>query len=79
MEVRTTYEPYEEPKEWTSDHGQLSWKAYGEIVVTCSEHGEVIRHLATHQFHAEYPEHHGNADLARRNHLHFEHGIWMAL
>ncbi|QJS09114.1 hypothetical protein HKX69_05940 [Streptomyces argyrophyllae] len=70
-----TYEPYPEPKRWTSDGGRLHWRADGDVVVTCSEHGEISRLLSTSLFDKEHPEYNGNSILARDNHLFFNHGI----
>lgn len=70
-----SFEAYEEPKRWSTDEGRLRWSADGEVVVTCSEHGEVSRLLSTAHLSKEYPEYHGNSCLARDNHLWFEHGI----
>jgi hypothetical protein len=69
--VDITFEPYAEPKVWRSDIGEHT--AYGDIVVTCAQHGEVIRFLATNPLTAERPETHGNATLWRGNHLRSEH------
>jgi hypothetical protein len=44
-------------------------------VVTCSEHGEVGKGLATSHLDKEYPWYHSNAVLAQDNHMWFEHGI----
>ena len=69
--VTITFEPYETPKKWRSDIGEHT--AYGDVIVTCPDHGEVSRHLSTCTLDAEYPFIHKNAALWRRNHLRTEH------
>jgi hypothetical protein len=73
--MNLSFEKYPEPKRWTSDGGRLRWIAYGDVVVTCSEHGEVSRNLATSGLAEEYPWIERNAVLAQDNHLWFDHGI----
>jgi hypothetical protein len=70
--VTVTYEAYATPKVWRSDIGQH--KATGDVVVTCSEHGEVIRFMATSYLDAEHPSTHRNANLWKGNHLRDAHG-----
>ncbi|MGJ3559660.1 hypothetical protein ACR6C2_16950 [Streptomyces sp. INA 01156] len=70
-----SYEEYPEPKRWTSDGGRLRWSADGDVVVTCSEHGEISRLLSTSLLAKEYPWISGNSVLAQDNHLWFDHGI----
>lgn len=70
-DVTITYEPYAEPKTWRSDIGEHT--ATGDVVVTCPEHGEVIRFLATDSLCITHPSTHTNAALWRRNHLRDEH------
>ena len=74
-EMNLSFEEFEEPKRWTSDGGRLHWIAYGNIVVTCSDHGEIIRFLATSHLEAEAPRRHRNATLWEGNHLRQDHGI----
>jgi hypothetical protein len=73
--MNISFKEYPEPKRWTSDGGRLHWVAYGDVVVTCSEHGEVGRTLATSTLAKEYPWYEGNAVLAQDNHMWFSHGI----
>jgi hypothetical protein len=73
--MNTSFVEYPEPKRWTSDGGRLHWVAYGDVVVTCSEHGEVSRLPATSGFDKQYPWLKGNSVLAHDNHMWFEHGI----
>ncbi|MFI1530027.1 hypothetical protein [Streptomyces griseus] len=70
-----TFEGFPEPKRWTSDHGRLHWVAYGNVVVTCSEHGEIYRGLSTTGLEEKHPWAHRNAALWERNHLRDDHGI----
>lgn len=73
--VTISFEDYPERKRWTSDGGRLHWSADGDVVVTCSEHGEVSRLPATAYLSKKHPQYHGNSVLAQDNHLWFEHGI----
>jgi hypothetical protein len=73
--VSINFEEYPELKRWTSDGGRLHWVAYGDLVVTCSEHGEVGRIMSTSYLDRKYPRMGGNARLAQDNHLWFDHGI----
>ncbi|WP_326827445.1 hypothetical protein [Streptomyces sp. NBC_01751] len=70
-----SFEEYPNPKRWTSDGGRLHWVAYGDVVVTCSEHGEISRHLSTSTLEKTHPWVNNNATLWERNHLRQEHGI----
>ncbi|MER6382114.1 hypothetical protein ACWDBD_38780 [Streptomyces sp. NPDC001118] len=70
-----SFEEFPEPKRWTSDGGRLHWSADGDVVVTCSEHGEVGRVLSDSYLAKEHPWIERNAVLAQDNHLWFEHGI----
>jgi hypothetical protein len=73
--MKIDFKEYPEPKEWTSDGGRLHWRAVGEVVVTCSEHGEVIRFRAENYLYKRHPRMHRNASLWEGNHLRQEHGI----
>lgn len=70
--VTITYAAYAKPKTWRSDIGQHT--ATGDVVVTCAEHGEVIRFMATNYMDASTPGSHTNARLWKSNHLRDEHG-----
>ncbi|NEB42561.1 hypothetical protein [Streptomyces sp. SID14515] len=74
-EMTLSFEEFPEPKRWTSDHGRLHWIAYGNVVVTCSEHGEIHRVLSTSYLEKTHPWANTNATLWERNHLRDEHGI----
>lgn len=69
------FEEFPEPRRWTSDGGRLHWVAYGKVVVTCSEHGEVFKALSTSLTEKEHPWHNSQARLWEDNHLRQEHGI----
>ncbi|MER6102420.1 hypothetical protein ABT115_08835 [Streptomyces sp. NPDC001832] len=70
-----SFEEFPKPKRWTSDGGRLHWEAYGNVVVTCSEHGEVFKALSTYLWEKEHPWRNSQAGLWERNHLRQDHGI----
>jgi hypothetical protein len=70
-----TFVPFPEPKRWTSDGGRLHWVAYGNVVVTCSEHGEVFKAFSSDPWESEHPWRNNQATLWRDNHLRQDHGI----
>ena len=72
--VRISFEPYAAPKRWRSDIGEHV--GIGDVVVTCAEHGEVVRFMTTSSVDREYPATHGNAVLSAANHMHFEHAAF---
>ncbi len=74
-QMTLTFVGFPEPKRWTSDEGRLHWVAYGNVVVTCSEHGEVFQALSTDLAEKEFPWHNSQARLWEGNHLEQDHGI----
>lgn len=70
-----SFEEFPEPKRWTSDGGRLHWVAYGNVVVSCSEHGEVFKALSTSFTEKEWPWMNSQARLWEGNHLRQDHGI----
>lgn len=71
--VSLHFEPYDEPKRWQDKAGN-SYVGRGDVVVTCSEHGEIIRFMTTSYLAEEHPHVEGNACLWRDNHMRDEHG-----
>lgn len=60
------------PKRWTDDLGNrhTSW---GDVVVTCSEHGEVFRVPSASYLEEIYPEINNTARLAKEAHERDKH------
>jgi hypothetical protein len=69
-----TFVPFPEPKRWSSDEGRLHWVAYGNVVVSCTEHGEVFKALSTSFTDETWPWMNDQARLWEGNHLRQEHG-----
>lgn len=61
-----------EPKRWKDDLGN-SYTSWGDVVVTCSEHGEVFRILSASYLEETYPEANNTARLAKEAHLRDKH------
>ncbi|MEV5883073.1 hypothetical protein AB0L74_10200 [Streptomyces sp. NPDC052020] len=73
--ITITFEPHPEPRRWTTDGGRLHWVAYGNVLVSCREHGEVIKALSTNLMDQQHPWMNSQAALWKGNHLRQEHGI----
>ncbi|WP_055523469.1 hypothetical protein [Streptomyces graminilatus] len=70
-----TFVEFPKPRRWTSDGGRLHWVAYGNVVVSCSEHGEVFKALSSSLMEKEHPWMNRQATLWEGNHLRQDHGI----
>lgn len=71
-EIKIRFARKAQPKYWKDDlgHRHTSW---GDVVVTCSEHGEVGRFLQTGLLQETYPESNSPARLARERHEREQH------
>lgn len=71
-EMKIQFARKSQPTRWTDDLGNphTSW---GDVVVTCSEHGEVFRVLSASYLEETYPSANSTARLAEEGHKRDKH------
>ena len=61
------------PRHWKDDVGNTH-TSWGDVVITCSEHGELGNFPTARHFEEVYPQAHDTARLAGERHLREDHG-----